>query len=245
MVTGIFPSPPRYLPSFLRFHLSAFTLANSHLLVLLTNALALSLSSLFQRKKSLRIKRARVCMHSVRLQPTTLSLEGMIFHLLRHREGADCPVPPCHRQLYDTVVGPATVLRAIEILWSVTLVGQKWLVSRSCPAVLSAGHCHLARHPYQLGATTAVQLFLALSSPLPLLTFRKQILAHCAKHGFLLPEAMAHHAAPSTEPCERGVPIIGSAHENSSTFPSPSPLSSLPSRVSCGCPFWPPRSWGG
>ena len=83
VVTGVIPSPPRFLPSFFIAH----RVQQSHCSsifhrTLLTHALALSASQFVHKKKSQRIYTS---MHSAGLQLTKLTYTRLEDNLIRHR----------------------------------------------------------------------------------------------------------------------------------------------------------------
>ena len=83
MITGVVPSPPRFLPSIFIAH----RVQQSHCSwifhrVLLTHALALSASQFVHKKKSQRIYTS---MHSVGLELTKLTYTRLEDNLIRHR----------------------------------------------------------------------------------------------------------------------------------------------------------------
>ena len=88
VVTGVFPSPPRFLPSTFTAH----RVQQSHCLsivhqVLLTHALALSASQFVHKKKSQRIYTS---MHSAGLELTKLTYTRLEDNLIRHRGDRHC-----------------------------------------------------------------------------------------------------------------------------------------------------------
>ena len=93
MVTGVVPSPPRFLPSIFIAH----RVQQSHCLsifrrVLLTHALALSASQFVHKKKSQRIYTS---MHSAGFELTKLTYTRLEDNLIRHRgDRFLCPCEP-------------------------------------------------------------------------------------------------------------------------------------------------------
>ena len=83
MVTGVVPSPPRFLPSLFIAHRVQHSHCSSicHR-VLLTHALALSASQFVHKKKSQRIYTS---MHSAGLELTKLTYTRLEVNLMRHR----------------------------------------------------------------------------------------------------------------------------------------------------------------
>ena len=83
MVTGVDPSPPRFLPSILIAHRVQHSHCSSMFhRVLLTHALALPASKFVQKKKSQRICTS---MHSAGLELTKLTYTRLEDNLIRHR----------------------------------------------------------------------------------------------------------------------------------------------------------------
>ena len=87
VVTGVVPSPPRFLPSISIAHRVQQSHCSSILhQVLLTHALALSASQFVHKKKSLRIKTS---MHSGGLELAKLTYTRLEDNLIRHRGDRD------------------------------------------------------------------------------------------------------------------------------------------------------------
>ena len=91
VVTGVIPSPPRFLPSIFIAH----KVQQSHCTsivhrVLLTHALALSASQIVHKKKSQRIYTS---MHSAGLELTKLTYTRLEDNLIRHRGDRSRYVP--------------------------------------------------------------------------------------------------------------------------------------------------------
>ena len=88
VVTGVVPSPPRFLPTVFIAHRvqQSHCTSISHR-VLLTHALALSASQFVHKKKSLRICTS---MHSARLELTKLTYTSLEDNLIRHRGDRRC-----------------------------------------------------------------------------------------------------------------------------------------------------------
>ena len=83
VVTGVVPSPPRFLPSiFIAHRIQQFHCSSIFHRVLLTHALALSASQFVHKKKSQRIYTS---MHSAGLELTKLTYTGLEDNLIRHR----------------------------------------------------------------------------------------------------------------------------------------------------------------
>ena len=83
VVTGVNPSPPRFLPSIFIAHRVQQSHCSSIVhRVLLTHALALSASQLVHKKKSQRIYTS---MHSAGLELTKLTCTRLEDNLIRHR----------------------------------------------------------------------------------------------------------------------------------------------------------------
>ena len=83
VVTGVIPSPPRFLPSFFIAHrVQQSHWSSSVHRVSLTHALALSASQLVHKKKSQRIYTS---MHSAGLELTKLTYTRLEDNLIRHR----------------------------------------------------------------------------------------------------------------------------------------------------------------
>ena len=98
MVTGVDPSPPRFLPSICIAH----RVQQSHCSsifhrVLLTHALALSASQFVHKKKSARIYTS---MHSAGLELTKLTLTRLEVNLIRHRGDRLLYECPAHMHTY-------------------------------------------------------------------------------------------------------------------------------------------------
>ena len=96
VVTGVVPSPPRFLPSILTAH----RVQQSHCSsifhrMLLTHALALSASQLVHKKNSQRIYTS---MHSAGLELTKLTYTRLEDNLIRHR-GDRYTAPMSHTNL--------------------------------------------------------------------------------------------------------------------------------------------------
>ena len=92
VVTGVVPSPPRFLPTMFIAHRVQQSPFSSifHRVLLLTHALALSASQFVHKKKSQRIY---TCMHSAGLELTKLTYTRLEDNLIRHR--GDRPVAHC------------------------------------------------------------------------------------------------------------------------------------------------------
>ena len=83
VVTGVIPSPPRFLPSILIAHRAQQSRCSSLVhRVLLTHALPLSASQFVHKKKSQRI---HASMHSAGLELTKLTYTRLEDNLIRHR----------------------------------------------------------------------------------------------------------------------------------------------------------------
>ena len=83
VVTGVIPSPPRFLPSIFIAHRGQQSHCSSIVhRVLLTHALALSASQFVHKKKSQRI---HTSMHSAGLELTKLTYTRLEDNLIRHR----------------------------------------------------------------------------------------------------------------------------------------------------------------
>ena len=83
MVTGVVPSPPRFLPSnFIAHRVQQSRCSSIFHRVLLTHALALSASQFVHKKKSHRIYTS---MHSAGLELTKLTYTTLEDNLIRHR----------------------------------------------------------------------------------------------------------------------------------------------------------------
>ena len=84
MVTGVVPSPPRFLPSTFIAHRVQQSHCCSSIFhrVLLTHALALSASQFMHKKKSQQIYTS---MHSAGLELTKLTYTRLEYNLIRHR----------------------------------------------------------------------------------------------------------------------------------------------------------------
>ena len=83
VVTGVVPSPPRFLPSiFIAHRVQQSHCSSIFHRVLLTHALALSASQFVYKKKSPRIYTG---MHSAGLEPTKLTYTRLEDNLIRHR----------------------------------------------------------------------------------------------------------------------------------------------------------------
>ena len=83
VVTGVVPSPPRFLPSiFIAHRVQQSHCSSTFHRVLLTHALALSASQFVHKKKSQRIY---TNMHSVGLELTKLTYTRLEDNLIRHR----------------------------------------------------------------------------------------------------------------------------------------------------------------
>ena len=83
VVTGVFPSPPRFLPSiFIAHRVQQSRCSSIFHRMLLTHALALSASQFEHKKKSQRIYTS---MHSAGLELTKLSYTRLEDNLIRHR----------------------------------------------------------------------------------------------------------------------------------------------------------------
>ena len=85
VVTGVAPSPPRFLPSIFIAHRVQQSHCSSivHRVLLLTHALALSASQFVRKKKSQRIFTS---VHSAGLGLTKLTYTRLVDNLLRHRD---------------------------------------------------------------------------------------------------------------------------------------------------------------
>ena len=102
VVTGVVPSPPRFLPSIFIAH----RVQQSHCLsifhrVLLTHALALSASQFVHKKTSQRIY---MSMHSAGLELTKLTYTRLEDNLIRHR--GDRSYPPVQIQVRGNTASP-------------------------------------------------------------------------------------------------------------------------------------------
>ena len=83
MVTGVIPSPPRFLPSiFIAHRVQQSHCSSIFHRMLLTHALALSASQFVHKKKSQRIYTS---MHSAGLELTKLAYTRLEDNLIRHR----------------------------------------------------------------------------------------------------------------------------------------------------------------
>ena len=83
VVTGVVPSPPRFLPSnFIAHRVQQSHCSSIFHRVLLTHALALSASQIVHKKKSQRIYTS---MHSAGLELTKLTYTRLEDNLIRHR----------------------------------------------------------------------------------------------------------------------------------------------------------------
>ena len=83
VVTGVDPSPPRFLPSiFIAHRVQQSHCSSNFHRVLLTHALALSASQFLHKKKSQRIYSS---MHSAGLELTKLTYTRLEDNLIRHR----------------------------------------------------------------------------------------------------------------------------------------------------------------
>ena len=83
MVTGVIPSPPRFLPSiFIAHRVQQSHCSSIFHRTLLTHALALSASQFVHKKKSQRIYTS---MHSAGLELTKLTYTRLKDNLIRHR----------------------------------------------------------------------------------------------------------------------------------------------------------------
>ena len=83
VVTGILPSPPRFLPSiFIAHRVQQSPCSSIFHRVLLTHALALSASQFVHKKKS---QRSCTSMHSAGLELTKLTYTRLEVNLIRHR----------------------------------------------------------------------------------------------------------------------------------------------------------------
>ena len=101
MVTGVVPSPPRFLPSIFFAHRvqQSHCSSISHR-VLLTHALALSASQFVHKKKS---QRVYTSMHSAALELTKLTYTKLEDNLIRHPGDRDIPYTqymPCILENY-------------------------------------------------------------------------------------------------------------------------------------------------
>ena len=83
VVTGVVPSPPRFLPTiFIAHRVQQFHCSSIFHRVLLTHALALSANQFVRKKKSQRIY---TNMHSTGLELTKLTYTRLKDNLIRHR----------------------------------------------------------------------------------------------------------------------------------------------------------------
>ena len=84
VVTGVAPSPPRFLPSiFIAHRVQQFHCSSIFRRVLLTHALAFSVSQFVRKKKSPRIYTS---MHSGGFELTKLTYTRLEYNLIRHRK---------------------------------------------------------------------------------------------------------------------------------------------------------------
>ena len=91
VVTGVVPSPPRFLPSiFIAHRVQQSHCSSIFHRVLLTHALALSASQFVHKKKSQRIYTS---MHSAGLELTKLTYTRLEDNLIRHRGDRGDSVP--------------------------------------------------------------------------------------------------------------------------------------------------------
>ena len=91
VVTGVVPSPPRFLPSvFIAHRVQQSHCSSTFHRVLLTHALALSASQFVHKKKSQRIYTS---MHSAGLELTKLTYTRLEDNLIRHRGDRLIPSP--------------------------------------------------------------------------------------------------------------------------------------------------------
>ena len=89
VVTGVVPSPPRFLPStFIAHRVQHSHCSSIFHRVLLTHALALSASQFVHKKKSQRIYTS---MHSAGLELTKLTYTRLEVNLIRHRGDYHAP----------------------------------------------------------------------------------------------------------------------------------------------------------
>ena len=117
VITGVVPSPPRFLPSIFIAHRVQQSHCSSNLhRVLLTHALALSASQFVHKKKPQRIYTS---MHSAGLELTKLTYTRLEDNLIRHRGRA---VEGRH-ELF-TVVGWRRKFHSSQVLYTTMSQGQ-------------------------------------------------------------------------------------------------------------------------
>ena len=96
MVTGVVPSPPRFLPSiFIAHRVQRSHCSSIFHRVLLTHALALSASQFVHKKKS---QRSYTSMHSAGLELTKLTYTRLEDNLIRHRGDRCTSMELTHRR---------------------------------------------------------------------------------------------------------------------------------------------------
>ena len=128
VVTGVIPSPPRFLPSIFIAHRVQQSHCSSIVhWVLLTHALALSASQFVHKKKSQPIYTS---MHSAGLEPTKLTYTRLEDNLIRHRgDRSSC--------MYER--GPKKISRHSKIPCS---RGKRSVVSRNEKPTYVVMFCH-------------------------------------------------------------------------------------------------------
>ena len=142
VVTGVVPSPPRFLPSIFIAHRVQQSHCSSIVhRVLLTHALALSASQIVRKKKSQRIYTST---HSAGLELTKLTYTRLEDNLIRHR-GDRRNTPPGRQAQYAT---GATGYDVPGPYWCIRLTTRAWTNRLYRLPPKKAYHVYIARSTY-------------------------------------------------------------------------------------------------